>query len=85
MRAGDLHCVDREPRSPSHGIRERVAQSRKIIQVKRDRGAICRPPNHGRSVDDLRPAWPSWVSIGMWECRLMLSSTRAIVASGASS
>jgi hypothetical protein len=47
-------------------------------------GAICLPPSHGFSVDALRPAWPSWIAIGMSDQRRTLSSTRAIAASLAS-
>jgi hypothetical protein len=47
-------------------------------------GAICSMPNHGLSVDALRPAWPSWIAIGMSDHRLTLVSTWRIASSLAS-
>jgi len=44
-------------------------------------GAICAMPSQGFSVDALRPAWPSWIAIGMSDQRRTLASTRAIASS----
>ena len=44
-------------------------------------GGICPPPFHGTSVDALRPAWASWIAIGMSDQRRTLASVRAIAAS----
>ncbi len=62
-----------------------VADGASFCQPWGSLGGICAPPFHGPSVEAFRPAWASWIAIGMSDQRRMLFSVRPIAASVASS
>ncbi len=58
-----------------------TAEGASVCQPWGTPGAICAPPFHGTSVEDLRPAWLSWMAIGMFDQRRMPSSVLRMAAS----
>jgi hypothetical protein len=87
----DLDGVEPEPCGAAGRSGECVAdpgeavvvqgQWRMVAGLERESGGIWAPPRQGRSEDALRPAWASWMAIGMSDQPRTASRVRRIAAS----